>query len=333
MKEIKILSGDANQRIDKFLFKYFNAAPKSFVYKMLRKKRIKRNGKKADGNEMLACGDTLQMYLSEDTIDSFIEEKTVNKAERHFGIIYEDENIIVVLKPAGLLVHPDRAGDRNSLTDQILYYLNQKGQYDPSKSNGFTPAVCNRLDRNTGGIVIAGKTLAAVAEVNRMIARREIKKLYLTMVKGEFAEERELFGYHIKDELSNKVKILKKEMPGAKKVYTKVRPLCIKNNFSLLEIDLITGKSHQIRAHLKSMGHCVVGDRKYGDERVNRIFKEKYGLDSQFLFAHTIVFGKNNGILEYLSDKKFTASLPAVFEAIKKDCFGNCAENYDKEEI
>ena len=321
MKEVNITGKEENQRLDKFLLKYFNNAPKSFVYKMLRKKRIKFNGKKAEGNEIIKNGDKLQMYIAPETMDSLMSEKEIVKAERHFGIVYEDDNILVVSKPAGLLSHPESSADKNTLIDQILYYLYEKGDYDMSKESSFTPAICNRLDRNTGGIVIAGKNLAAVQAVNKAIAQRKIKKYYITMVRGEFTQEKELFGYHVKDELTNTVKVLKKEAPGAKKIFTKVKPLAVKDNFSLLEIDLITGKSHQIRAHLKSMGYPVIGDRKYGEMRVNTRFKDKYGLNNQFLFAYKIAWHENEGVMAYLNGKEFTASLPDYIEDIKRDYF------------
>ncbi len=321
MKEVNITGKEENQRLDKFLLKYFNNAPKSFVYKMLRKKRIKFNGKKAEGNEIIKNGDKLQMYIAPETMDSLMSEKEIVKAERHFGIVYEDDNILVVSKPAGLLSHPESSADKNTLIDQILYYLYEKGEYDMSKESSFTPAICNRLDRNTGGIVIAGKNLASVQAVNKAIAQRKIKKYYITMVRGEFTQEKELFGYHVKDELTNTVKVLKKEAPGAKKIFTKVKPLAVKDNFSLLEIDLITGKSHQIRAHLKSMGYPVIGDRKYGEMRVNTRFKDKYGLNNQFLFAYKIAWHENEGVMAYLNGKEFTAALPDYIENIKRDYF------------
>lgn len=321
MKEVNITGKEENQRLDKFLLKYFNNAPKSFVYKMLRKKRIKFNGKKAEGNEIIKNGDKLQMYIAPETMDSLMSEKEIVKAERHFGIVYEDDNILVVSKSAGLLSHPESSADKNTLIDQILYYLYEKGEYDMSKESSFTPAICNRLDRNTGGIVIAGKNLAAVQAVNKAIAQRKIKKYYITMVRGEFTQEKELFGYHVKDELTNTVKVLKKEAPGAKKIFTKVKPIAVKDNFSLLEIDLITGKSHQIRAHLKSMGYPVIGDRKYGEMRVNTRFKDKYGLNNQFLFAYKIAWHENEGVMAYLNGKEFTAVLPDYIENIKRDYF------------
>ena len=321
MKEIIITQSDENRRLDKYLLKYFNTAPKSFVHKMLRKKRIKYNAKKAEGSEILKSGDTLQMYLADETMDSFMEEKVLSKATRHFGIVYEDDNILVVNKPAGLLSHPEKSSDTETLIDQILYYLNEKGQYIPDKENTFTPAICNRLDRNTGGIVVAGKNLVSVQEVNRVIAEKKLQKLYITMIKGVFDEEKELFGYHIKDSDTNEVKVLKKETPGAKKIYTKVKPLKVKDNFSLLEIDLITGRSHQIRAHLKAMGYFVIGDRKYGHERTNRVFKEKYGLNNQFLFAYKSIWHEKEGLLGYLYGKEFEAKLTDNLRLIENDYF------------
>ena len=321
MKELNITKNEENQRLDKFLLKYFNKAPKSFVYKMLRKKRIKLNGGRAEGNEILLSGDVLEMYLSEETMDSFMETKAVNRAERHFGVVFEDENLLIVTKPAGLLTHPESAQDKCTLIDQILYYLYETGKYSPDKESSFTPAVCNRLDRNTGGIVIAGKNLRAVQELNKAIADRKIHKFYITMVKGEMDCEHEFFGYHIKDTKTNKVKVLKKETPGADKIFTKVRPLAVKNGFSLLEVELITGKSHQIRAHLKAMGYSVVGDRKYGDERVNKFVREKYGLNNQFLYACRIVFGENSGLLTYLDGMEFSARLPENLETIRRVYF------------
>lgn len=321
MKEIKITENEENQRLDKFLLKYFNTAPKSFVYKMLRKKRIKYNGKKGEGSEILKIGDALQLYLAEETMEGFQEEKVLQRAERHFGIVYEDDNILMVSKPAGLLCHPEKSTDTDTLIDQVLYYLSQKGQYTPSKENSFTPALCNRLDRNTGGIVIAGKNLKAVQEINRVIAERKLKKYYITMVRGEFTQEKELFGYHIKDEATNQVRVLKKETEGATKIYTNVKPIATKDKFSLLEIDLITGKSHQIRAHLKAMGYPVIGDRKYGEERFNKQFKEKYGLNNQFLFAYRVLWQDDEGFLGYLNGKEFVAKLTDNLENIKKDYF------------
>ncbi len=321
MKEIKISQKEENQRLDKFLLKYFNKAPKSFIYKMLRKKRIKLNGAKAAGSEIITNGDILSLYLSEETMDSFMEAKEVSRAQRHFGIVYEDDNLLIVSKPAGLLTHPQSPQDKETLIDQILYYLYEKGEYSADKEASFTPAVCNRLDRNTGGIVIAGKNLQAVQAVNKAIAQKRIQKFYVTMVRGELNESKEFYGYHVKDEKTNTVKVLKKETPNASAIYTKVRPLKVKDGFSLLEVELITGKSHQIRAHLKAMGYSVVGDRKYGDERVNKRVREKFGLNNQFLYACRVVFNEKDGYISYLYGKEFSSKLPDNLEVVKRAYF------------
>ena len=175
MQEIRITKNEENQRLDKYLLKYFNKAPKSVIYKLLRKKRIKRNRAKAEGSEILQAGDTIQLYLAQETMEGWMEEKAVNVAQRHFSIVYEDDDLLVVNKPAGLLTHPEKAEDRETLMDQILYYLYEKGQYMPGAAQTFTPAVCNRLDRNTSGIVVAGKTLRAVQAVNAAIRARHVE--------------------------------------------------------------------------------------------------------------------------------------------------------------
>ncbi len=321
MKEIKISCKEKEQRLDKFLFRYFNRAQKSFIYKMLRKKRIKLNGKRAEGNEILNENDILSVYFSEETINSLSETKKINEAQRHFGIVYEDDDILVVDKPAGVLTHPNKAENKNTLVDQIIYYLYQKGEYNPNDKAAFTPAVCNRLDTNTGGIVMAGKNIVFAQALNKAIAQRKIRKFYITMVHGEVREKKEFFGYHIKDENTNSVKILKKQIEGAEKVFTNIKPISVKNGFSLLEVELITGKTHQIRAHLKSMGYQVVGDRKYGDERVNRIVREKYGLNNQFLYANRIVFDQNEGVLNYMYKKELKVKLPNNIDIVRKAYF------------
>ena len=258
MTELIITKQEENQRLDKFLMKYMNKAPKSFVYKMLRKKRIKYNKKKAEGNEILCSGDVIQLYLAEETVDNFQEEKKIVEVRRQFGIVYEDDNLLAVMKPAGVLTHPERAEDRNTLIDQILFYLKEKGEYAGGRTS-FTPAVCNRLDRNTSGIILSGKNLMAVQELNRIIREREIKKLYVTVVKGVIIKPQELRGYWIKDEDNNLVKITSDQLEETCAILTRLRPLSNNGAYTLLEIELVTGKSHQIRAHLASIGHPIVG--------------------------------------------------------------------------
>jgi len=321
LKEIRITKNEENQRLDKFLLKYMNKATKGFLYKMLRKKRIKLNGGRAEGNEMLHAGDTLQLYLAEETIQSFMEEKMVAQAKRHFGIVYEDDDILVVNKPAGLLTHPEKATDKDTLIDQILYYLYQKGQYTPDAESSFTPALCNRLDRNTSGLVIAGKTLKGVQAVNEIIRSHKLDKYYLTLVAGEVREAGEITAYLTKDEDKNQVRISKREGMGAKTM-TKYRPIAHAKGYTLLEIHLITGKTHQIRAHMQSIGHPVVGDRKYGAEHSNEKFRKEYALSNQFLHALRVEWKEKEGPLGYLYGKEMTAPLPETLQKICDGLFG-----------
>lgn len=323
MQEIKITPREENQRLDKYLMKYMNKAPKGFLYKMLRKKRIKYNGGKAEGNEILQTGDTLQLYLAEETISSFMEEKTIPTAERHFGIVYEDDNLLVVNKPAGLLSHPQRDDERNTLIDQILSYLYEKGQYNPKKDSTFTPALCNRLDRNTSGIVIAGKTLAAVQAVNEAIRKGTVEKYYLTLVAGTLDKAGEISYYLAKDQEKNEVHTAKAKTAGFRSALTKYRPLAHTNAYTLLEIQLITGKTHQIRAHMQAIGHPVAGDRKYGDEEINRRIRQDFALSNQCLHAEKIRFLEKEGFLSYLYQKELTAPMPQKMQAACTGLFGN----------
>ena len=323
MKEIQITQNEENQRLDKYLLKYFKKAPKSFLYKMLRKKRIKLNGGRAEGSEILQKGDTLQMYLAEETMASFMEEKSVPMAERHFGIVYEDDNLLIVNKPAGLLSHPQKNEERNTLIDQILSYLYEKGQYNPKKDSTFTPALCNRLDRNTSGIVVAGKTLAAVQAVNEAIRKGAMEKYYLTLVVGVLDKAGEISYYLAKDKEKNEVQTAETKTAGFRSALTKYRPLAHTNAYTLLEIQLITGKTHQIRAHMQAVGHPVAGDRKYGDAETNRHLRQDFALSNQCLHAQRIRFMEKDGFLSYLCGKEMTAPLPPKMQAACTGLFGD----------
>lgn len=300
-----------------------NKASKAFIYKMLRKKRIKYNGKKAEGNELLREGDSLLLYLSDETITSFMEEKVLAKANRSFSIVYEDDDILAVTKPAGILTHPEKSSDADTLIDQILFYLYQTKQYNPSAESTFTPALCNRLDRNTSGIVLAGKTLKGVQGLNEAIRNHEVDKYYITLVKGLVKQSGEISAFHAKEEGRNQVRISQEAEEGAKNSITKFRPLAYKEGYTLLEIHLITGKTHQIRAHMQSMGHPVVGDRKYGNAQVNEAFRRDFGLSNQFLHGAKFVFSDTTGHLAYLKGKTLVAPLTKVFWQIVVDIFGD----------
>jgi 23S rRNA pseudouridine955/2504/2580 synthase len=307
MRELKIGTSEENQRLDKFLLKYMNKAPKSFIYKMLRKKNIKLNGKKAEGNEMLKCGDEVKLFLADETINSFMAEKTVTKQAQDFIVKYEDENVLVVLKPAGLSVQPDKDNPQGSLNDQLLYYLYQKGEYDTSAEAVFKPSVCNRLDRNTAGLVVLGKNAASSRVLNEIFREKYVDKLYLTAVKGIIKDGGSVEGWHTKDN-KNKASISKNKIEGSTYILTKYRPVKVKNNMTLTQVKLETGKSHQIRACMQYISHPVAGDRKYGDASVNKFFKENFGLENQLLFSFKLVFKPKEGsTLYYLNNTEVVA--------------------------
>lgn len=319
MRELKIGKNEAEQRLDKLLLKYLNKAPSSFVYKMLRKKNIKLNGKKADGKEKLQEGDLVQLYLAEDTLEKFMEKK-IKKEDRvgteHLHVIYEDDQILLLNKPAGILSQKAAKGDL-SLNEEMLAYLMQKGEVTKESLQTFKPSVCNRLDRNTAGILIAGKSLPAVQEINRLIKERKIGKYYKCIVAGQVKKEERIEGYLLKDEKTNKVQIRKKPFEGASEILTAYKPLEIWEEATLLEVELVTGKTHQIRAHLASIGHPIVGDRKYGDAL--RYGKQMKKGNYQALFAYKLVFPQLEGELEKLSKKTFTIEEPREFKALIRD--------------
>lgn len=319
MREIIITHSEKGQRIDKFLMKYLNLAPKSFVYKMLRKKNIKLNDKKAEGSEILNNGDNIKLFLADETIEKFTENKSVIKSGRDFEIVYEDENIIICGKPAGLIVHPDREHKTNTLNDQLLYYLSEKGEYNPETSMGFVPSICNRLDLNTSGIVTMGKNLNALQELNRGFRERLIDKYYLTIVKGVVDKAGTVEGYHIKSD--DNIASLSKNDNAGSYVCTHYRPVNTNGEYTLLEVKLETGKSHQIRVCMQSINHPVIGDRKYGDKTVNKYFYDRFRLDNQFLHSSRIVFNFNDGCLKYLKGKEFICSFNDKFSKISDKIF------------
>jgi 23S rRNA pseudouridine955/2504/2580 synthase len=316
MKEIKITENEAQQRLDRFLRKYLPDFQLGDIYKLFRNKRVKVNNKREKENYMLQLDDTLQLYISEPVKS---EPKAGVEPAKAIDIVYEDENLLLANKPFGLLTHPDSPGDNDTLIDRALYYISKQEGYTPSPT--FTPSTCNRLDRNTGGIVIVAKTYKALKSANKLVRERGIQKLYLCVVKGVISEAGEVENFLLKDEASNKVEILEEHEEGAKGVHTKYKPLATNNEYTLMEVELITGRPHQIRAHFASIGHPIVGDIKYGDKNINKIFLDKFKLKHQCLFAYKLVFKEEEEGLEYLKGKSFTSELPASFERIKQQLF------------
>ena len=281
MRILTVEKNDAGQRLDKFLSKKFKTMPKSLMYKYIRTKYIKLNGKKTTPEVFLNEGDVLTFYIK----DEFFEEKKSYeylKASKNLDILYEDEHILLIDKKIGVIVHQDKDFDTDTLNLRVLRYLYEKGEYNPEDHSSFTPALCNRIDRNTGGIVIAAKTAEALRVINQKIRDREIEKYYLCAVKGKPKKAHDILkDYLIKDESTNTVKVLKEEKDGAKQIITEYTVLDTKDGISLCEVLLYTGRTHQIRAHMASIGHPLLGDEKYGDKALNR----RYGLNNCILIS------------------------------------------------
>jgi 23S rRNA pseudouridine955/2504/2580 synthase len=321
MEQIKIGKNDEGQRADKFLKKYLSRASAGFIYRMIRKKQILINGGRLQPSDILSEGDILQLNFLVDGLSRNIEGNVPDKAGMDFSVAYEDKNILVADKPAGLLSHPD-GSRRQTLIDQILFYLYKKGEYDPKAENSFVPALCNRLDRNTGGLVICAKNFRALQDINDMIHNRQIQKYYMAVVKGTVTVQREITGYLSKDGLTNKVRITNDREQRGKEIFTRYRPLKPSSQgYTLLEVELITGRPHQIRAHLAAEGLPIIGDEKYGDRTVNLYFKQRYGLNGQLLFAYRIKFGRGASQVAYLEGREVNTMPPPVFAGIIRDLF------------
>ena len=317
--KIEIGTNEAGQRLDKFLRKYLKDVPLSAIFKALRKGDIRVNGVKKKENYTLEMNDVIEIrYIQskrEKKENSFIK---VNASG--LRIAYEDANIVVVEKWPGVLVHPDQKGAEPSLTDYVLSYLNGKGDYIPEKEVTFTPAPCNRLDRNTSGVVIFGKNFEALRGMNEMIREGQVKKYYNALVKGKIRDG-VYTGYISKDENENISTVYREEKPNTKKIAMEVKTIQTNGAYSFLEIDLITGRSHQIRAHLSHLGNPIIGDFKYGDKKLNSFFDNKFGLNYQYLYAYKLIIRGGEGKLEYLKNKVITEALPPMFKKVKKDVF------------
>lgn len=308
LKSFKISKNDANQRLDKFISKAVPNLPGSLMYKYIRTKRIKVNSKRAQISTRLNEGDTVDMYINDEFFLKSEHRYDFSGASKNIDIIYEDENIILADKKAGLLCHPDDKEYIDNLIARIKRYLYEKGEYDPDSENSFTPALVNRIDRNTGGIVIAAKNAQSLKILNAQMKERNLKKTYLCVVHGVMERKNgTLEGWLLKDEKKNKVKIFKNNVPGSKEIRTRYSVIenDYQNDLSLVEVDLLTGRTHQIRAHFASIGHPLLGDGKYGTNELNK----KLGYKKQFLYSYKLKFelDENAGMLSYLNGKVFTA--------------------------
>ncbi len=317
MQEIIVSANEAGQRFDKLLAKYLNEAPKSFLYKMLRKKNIVLNGKKATGNEMLAVGDSIKLFLADETIEKFSKVQ-IQHTNKKLDIIYEDENIILINKPVGMLSQKAAANDE-SLVEHLISYMLESKQLTEAELRKFKPSICNRLDRNTSGLVVAGKSLIGLQKMGELFKDRNLKKYYRCLVAGEVKTKQYIKGYLLKDEATNKVTISEKAFGEALPIETEYEPIWSNGKITLLEVHLITGRTHQIRAHLASCSHPILGDYKYGNKKVNDRFKEKYKLESQLLHAYRLELPVLEEPLQAISEKKFVAPLPKLFEKILKE--------------
>ena len=306
MKTVTVGPNDAGQRLDKFLTKSFPNLPQSMMYKSIRKKDIKRNGRRCTISERLQEGDVLTLYLKDEFFQTEPEQFDFLKAPDRLNILYEDANILILDKQPGLLVHPDKTYHFDSLIARVQHYLYSRGEYRPEGENSFAPALVNRIDRNTGGLVMAAKNAEALRILDAKVRAREVKKWYLCVVCGTLEQKEDtLQAYLFKNEKQNRAFISARPQKGAKTIRTRYRVLAERGGFTLLEVELLTGRTHQIRAHFAFLGHPLAGDGKYGRNAVNK----KTGFPYQALYSYKLKFQFTGGagMLDYLNGREFKA--------------------------
>lgn len=322
MRQYTISENEAGQRLDKFLQKYMPAAPVSFFYKMLRKKNITLNGKKAEGKEKILAGDQIVLFLSDETIEGFQTGKALSTEYEQayrtltgITVVYEDADILVMNKPADVLSQKAKEGDL-SLNEWLVGYLLLNGKYQKEQLATFRPSVCNRLDRNTLGLVIGAKSLRGSQYMSELLRTRQVKKFYRLLAKGQITKEETLEGYLVKDEQKNQVHLVRSPQEKASYIQTRYYPVKHFSDRTLVEVELITGKTHQIRIHMACTGHPVLGDYKYGDRKWNDQYKKNYQIGSQMLYACRLEFGELRAPFDALSGKVIEAPQPEIFSKL-----------------
>lgn len=320
MKEVLITKENSNQRVDKFIRKYLNDAPLSFIYKTFRKKDVKINGKWVKENYILKENDLLRIYISDEQLNEFNKPIDISKInyQNEINIVYEDNNILIVNKPKGILIHGDKCEKRKTLANSVLSYLYKKGEFK-NDGKSFIPSPTHRLDRNTSGLVVFAKNVLASQEMMNLFKTHEaIKKTYLLLAFNSTKnKEGEISFPLIKDSKNGFVRVGKLE-EGAKEAKTLYKVIDENNDYSLIEATLITGRTHQLRVHFSAINLPIVGDEKYGDFAKNKIFEDKYQYRTQFLIAYKLSFGEVHGELSYLSHRSFKAALSQKEEEILK---------------
>lgn len=305
MQEFIITKNDSGQRLNKFLEKAVPLLPGGLMHKYIRLKRIKVNGKRTEFSYRLGEGDVLQLYINDEFFEKAEEDTAYLRAKADIDIVYEDEHLLLVNKEPGVVVHADDSGTADTLIARIQAYLFQSGKWNPADEASFTPSLCNRIDRGTGGIVIAAKTAEALRVLNQKIRDRELHKTYLCVVCGTVRPRQgEITGYILRHEKEHRVSVHRNQVKGSRTAITHYRVLRETNDLSLVECDLITGRTHQIRAHFSSIGHPLLGDSKYGSNVINR----KYHRKTQCLCSYRLTFDftTDAGALSYLNGRTFT---------------------------
>ncbi|MDO4864401.1 MAG: RluA family pseudouridine synthase [Ruminococcus sp.] len=315
MREFTINNNDSGQRIDKFLSKAMPELPKSMMYRLIRKKDIKLNGKRCEASALLSEGDVLRVYVKDEVAAAKSHDMSFKQSSDDLQIVYEDSNILVLFKPVGVDSHPNVTSSADTLIDRVKKYLWRKGEYVPEEESSFAPALCSRLDRNTAGLVTAAKTAAALREVNAAIKSGDLHKIYRCVtVSAPPTPEAVATAYHRKDEDRNIVRISDAPADGFREIRTGWRTVAEKGGLYLLEVTLYTGRTHQIRAHFAHLGAPLLGDGKYGDIRANK----RYGVFRQQLCAYALEFSLPEGSpLAYLNCKRITAPAPEFEERFR----------------